>query len=72
MTDRRHLVPDQVVRVLPDYHERYGGLWLVLREVDADYVTGVILMVGEGQTIIRLPRMGVETQARVFMKNGSS
>ena len=70
MRDRRRITPNQIVRVRPDYHDRYGGMWLVVREVDDDYLTGVILLSGEDQTLLRLPRVGVEASERVFMKGG--
>lgn len=70
--DRRLIRPDQLVRIRPDYHEKYGGLWLVVREVDDDYLTGVILLEGEDQTLIRLPRMGVEASERVYLQHPRS
>lgn len=72
MRDRRRIVTDQIVRIRPDYHDRYGGLWLVVREIDDDYITGTILMEDEDQTIIRLPRVGVEVADRVFIQSSKN
>ena len=69
--DRRRISPNQLVRIRPDYHDKYGGMWLVVREVDDEYLTGIILLAGEDQMIIRLPRIGVEATGRVYMQQPS-
>lgn len=66
--DRRRLHVDQLVRILPEADTRLGGLWMVVKEIDPDYVTGVVCIEGEDPQMVRLPRGAVEDVERAVRK----
>ena len=62
--DRRTIRPNQLVRIKPDWDARLGGLWMLVREVDPDFLTGLVYVAGEDPELARIPRLGVETAVR--------
>ena len=62
--DRRAIQPEQLVRLRPDWDARLGGLWMLVKEVDPDFLTGLVYVAGEDLELARVPRLGVETAVR--------
>ncbi len=67
MMDRRRLRSEQVVRIRQDAPQ-FAGLWMVIKEIGEDYVTGLILVQGESPIVTRQPRTSVESAMRVFLR----
>lgn len=67
MIDRRRLHSDQVVRIRQDAPQ-FAGLWMVIKEVGDEYVTGLILVQGDSPVITRQPRTTIESAMRVFLR----
>ena len=64
--DRRKIQVDQVVRIRKDWDPRLGGLWMLVKEVDDEFLTGLVLTIGEDPVLLRVPRAQVESIRRVL------
>lgn len=62
--DRRTILPNQPVRDQAGLGCSARGLWMLVREVDPDFLTGLVHVAGEDPELARIPRLGVETAVR--------
>ena len=66
--DRRTFAPDQVVQVNGGAEE-FAGLWMIIKHVGDEYLTGLILIDGEDPVLARVPRMWVDSAIRAFLRD---
>lgn len=69
--DRREVRVDQIVRIREDWDPQFGGMWMLVKEIDTDFLTGMVVIEGEDPRLVRVPRLGVESAMRALGTDAS-
>lgn len=66
--DRRRIAINTVVRICPTANSPYKGMWLVVKEADDEFVTGLVHVEGDDPVLTRVDRMEVEAAERMLFR----
>lgn len=66
--DRRALKLNEIVRICPNSTSDFRGLWLVIKSLDDDFVTGLIYVEGQDPVLARVSRLEVLQATRLLYR----
>lgn len=67
-TDRRQVQVNSVVRICPSSSSDYRGMWLVVKDVGVEFLTGLVYVDGEDPILTRVSRLEVESADRMLFR----
>lgn len=67
-TDRRQVNVNSVVRICKRADSPYKGMWLVVKEVGDEFLTGLVYVDGEDPVLTRVARLDVESADRMLFR----